>query len=58
MWRGLTAQAVPSVVAAVTAYGTAVLSRVEEASADASIRPGGRLLRRILGSAGFRFGGP
>jgi hypothetical protein len=42
------AAAVPSVVAAVAAYGSSVLSKVEESSADATVRLGGRLLQRVL----------
>ncbi|MCU7725758.1 hypothetical protein ODJ79_18670 [Actinoplanes sp. KI2] len=42
------AAAVPSVVAAVTAYGSSVLSKATESSADATVRLGGSVLRRVL----------
>lgn len=45
----LATQVVPYVVTAVGAYGAAVASRVEEASADATVRVGGRVLRKIFG---------
>jgi hypothetical protein len=44
----LAAAAVPSVVAAVTAYGSSVLSKATESSADATVRLGGSLLQRVL----------
>lgn len=45
----LAAAAVPHVMAAIGAYGSAVASQVEEASATATVNLGGRLLRRVLG---------
>ncbi|MGY0002473.1 hypothetical protein [Micromonospora sp. I033] len=42
------AAAAPYVVQAVGAYGSAVLSKLEEASASATVGLGGRLLRRVL----------
>lgn len=40
--------AVPYVTAAVSAYGAAVLSRIQETAADATVNTGGRVLRRLL----------
>jgi hypothetical protein len=40
--------AVPYVTAAVAAYGAAVLSRIQETAADATVDAGGRMLRRLL----------
>lgn len=40
--------AMPYVTAAVGAYGAAVLSRIQEAAADATVGVGGRVLRRLL----------
>jgi len=45
----LAAAAVPHVLAAVGVYGAAVASKVEEASATATVNLGSRLLRRVLG---------
>jgi hypothetical protein len=45
----LAAAAVPHVLAAIGAYGAAVASKVEEATASATVNLGGRLLRRMLG---------
>lgn len=40
---------VPYVTAAAGAYGSAVLTKLQEQSADATVRTGGSLLRRLLG---------
>lgn len=40
--------AVPYVSAAAGAYGNAVLTKLQEQSADATVRTGGSLLRRLL----------
>lgn len=45
----LAAAAGPHVLAAIGVYGAAVASKVEEASATATVNLGGRLLRRVLG---------
>lgn len=45
----LAAAVVPYVSAAVATYGAGVLSRVEDAAADATVGVGGRVLRRLLG---------
>ena len=39
---------VPYVTAAAGAYGSAVLTKLQEQSADATVRTGGSLLRRLL----------
>ncbi|MEU1877696.1 hypothetical protein ABZ470_10310 [Streptosporangium sp. NPDC020072] len=46
----LAAQVSPYVVAAVSAYGGAVLSRVQEGAADSTIEWGRRLIQRISGT--------
>lgn len=43
------AAVVPYVAAAAGAYGAAVVDRVQDAAADATVGVGGRLLRRLLG---------
>lgn len=45
----LAAAAVPHVLAAIGAYGSAVASKVEEVTASATVSLGGRVLRRVLG---------
>lgn len=45
----LVADATPYLVAAVTAYGTAVLSKVRDDAADATVGVGRRLLQRVFG---------
>jgi hypothetical protein len=45
----LAAAATSYVVAAVGVYGQAVLSKIEESSATATVQVGSRLLRRVLG---------
>lgn len=45
------AAVVPYVSAAMGVYGAAVVARVQEAAADATVGVGGRLLRRLLGRA-------
>jgi hypothetical protein len=44
----LAAVAVPHITAAVQAYGTGILAKLEEAAADATVGLGGRLLRRFV----------
>ncbi|AUG76749.1 hypothetical protein CFP65_1878 [Kitasatospora sp. MMS16-BH015] len=44
----LSAEVVPYLTAAAAAYGTAVLDRVEETAADATVSLGQRLLGRLL----------
>jgi hypothetical protein len=48
----LAAAAAPHVLAAIAAYGAAVASRVEDASASATVKLGGRLLRRVMDREG------
>ncbi|WP_127506918.1 hypothetical protein [Actinoplanes solisilvae] len=45
----LAAAVVPYVSAAAGAYGSAVVQRVQDSAADATMGLGGRLLRRLLG---------
>jgi hypothetical protein len=45
----LTGEIAPYVTAAIGAYGTAVLTRAEEAAADATVSLGQRILLRITG---------
>lgn len=47
-------QVVPYIGAAVVAYGAGVLTRVEDAAADETVRLGQRLLARLLGRAAHR----
>jgi hypothetical protein len=46
----LVTDATPYLTAALTAYGTAVLSRVRDDAADATVGAGRRMLQRIFGS--------
>jgi hypothetical protein len=46
----LAATAVPYVAAAVGAYGSSVLERLQDAAADATVGLGGRILTRLLGN--------
>ena len=45
----LAVAAAPHAVAAVAAYGRAVLTKAEEAAASGTVQLGGRILRRIFG---------
>jgi hypothetical protein len=45
----LAAAAAPHVTAAITAYGSQVLTKVEDSAATSTVKLGGRLLRRVLG---------
>ena len=45
----LVAEATPYLAAALAAYGTAVLTRVRDEAADATVSVGRRLLQRVFG---------